>query len=60
MVLIMVLFGMDAMIFDVETAFLHGDLKERIYMDCPEGMEHGEAECLLLIKSIYGLVQASS
>ena len=48
------------MIFYVETAFLHGDLKEQIYMDCPEGMEHKEDECLLLIKSIYGLVQASS
>ena len=59
-VLIMIMFGMDAIIFDVEMAFLHGDLKERIYMDCPEGIEHGEDECLLLIKSIYGLVQASS
>lgn len=26
------------MIMDVETAFLNGDLKEEIYMDCPDGM----------------------
>ena len=45
-------------IVDVETAFLHGVLKkgEEIYMDCPKGMVHQENKCLLLEKTIYGLV----
>jgi Reverse transcriptase (RNA-dependent DNA polymerase) len=46
------------MIIDVEVSFLHGDLKEEIYMECPRGMEHEEGECLLLLKALYGLVQA--
>jgi hypothetical protein len=28
-------------------------------MECPRGMEHEEGECLLLLKALYGLVQAS-
>ena len=57
---LMIYYGLDSLIFDVETAFLHGDLKELIYMDCPEGMKHDDHECVLLEKSIYGLVQASN
>ena len=50
-----------SMIVDVETAFLHGILGkgEEIYMDCPKGMIHSEDECLLLEKTIYGLVQSA-
>jgi hypothetical protein len=50
-----------AIIVDVETAFLHGILGEgeEIYMDCPKGMVHLEDECLLLVKTIYGLVQSA-
>ena len=47
------------MIADVETAFLHGDLGEDIYMECPEGLDAEINECLKLLKSIYGLVQAA-
>jgi hypothetical protein len=44
----------------VETAFLEGGLDEDIYMDCPEGMDGATGkECLHLLKSIYGLVQAA-
>jgi hypothetical protein len=48
-------------IVDMETAFLHGVLKEgeEIYMDGPKGMLHQEDECLLLEKMIYGLVQSA-
>ena len=46
-------------ILDVETAFLHGKLDEEIYMECPDGLNHGPDEVLLLHKSIYGLVQAA-
>ena len=42
---------------DVETAFLYGDLDEKIYMECPEGMAGVTNEDVLLLnKCIYGLV----
>jgi Reverse transcriptase (RNA-dependent DNA polymerase) len=50
-----------AKIIDVETAFLHGDLEEDIYMDCPPGLEDADnkTECLKLQTTIYGLVQSA-
>ena len=51
--------GCDSLIFDIETAFLMGDLDEEIYMDCPEGMDHEDDKCLILDKTIYGLVQSA-
>jgi hypothetical protein len=59
LIILMIIFGYCAMIFDVETAFLMGNLKELIYMDCPKGMDHEPDECLLLEKTIYGLVQSA-
>jgi len=52
--------NLDTVIFDVETAFLHGDLKEQIYMDCPNGMVTFGNKCLLLKQTIYGLVQSAA
>jgi hypothetical protein len=46
-------------IVDIETAFLHGNLKETIYMEIPEGMEANGNECLTLKKTIYVLVQSA-
>lgn len=45
---------------DVKTAFLHGVLKERIYMDQPEGyVEKGKEKMVCLLKkSLYGLKQS--
>ena len=45
---------------DVKTAFLHGELKEKIYMAPPEGFESmfQEDEVCLLNKSLCGLKQA--
>lgn len=47
--------------YDVETAFLYGDLKEKIYMAQPEGFikKGDENKVCLLKKSIYGLKQSS-
>ena len=55
----MVTLGLEGMIFDIETVFLLGDLDKKTHMRCPEGMKHEENERLLLIKTIYGLVQSS-
>jgi hypothetical protein len=59
LLLYMIINKLSALIFDVETAFLNGVLEETIYMDCPEGMPHDKDECLLLEKTIYGLVQSA-
>ena len=52
-------------IVDVVTAFLYGELDETIYMTIPEGLDRHvdqvfkEDDCMILDKSIYGLVQAA-
>ena len=46
--------------YDIKNAFLHGDLKEEIYMDCPlayEGMSNSRKVCKLQ-KALYGLKQS--
>ena len=59
------MYNWDFEIVDIETAFLYGELEEEIYMKLPEGlsihleMERDDDECLILDKSIYGLVQAA-
>ena len=55
----MIVWNLDAIIVDVETAFLHGDLEEEIYMNLPDGMEGMDDECLLLLKALYGLIQGA-
>ena len=42
---------------DVKTAFLHGDLEEKIYIQQPEGFEVQGKEYIVckLKKSLYGL-----
>jgi len=57
LILTMLVWHLSAKIIDVETAFLLGDLDEEIYMLCLE--VHDKDEVLLLLHSIYGLVQAA-
>jgi Reverse transcriptase (RNA-dependent DNA polymerase) len=48
--------GLQATIIVVETAFLHGNLQEEIYMNIPDGLDSNGNECLKFKKTIYGLV----
>ena len=45
---------------DVKIAYLYGELKEKIYMEQPEGfvVKGQEKKVCKLVKSIYGLKQA--
>jgi Reverse transcriptase (RNA-dependent DNA polymerase) len=51
--------GLHAIIIDVETAFLHCDLQEEIYMNIRDGLESNDVEYLRLKKTMYGLVQST-
>jgi hypothetical protein len=53
------LWDLQASIIDVEKAFLHGNLQEEIYKNVLKGMSQDDNTCLLLNKTIYGLVQSA-
>ena len=36
--IVMLLKKYDGKVIDIEVAFLHGNLEEEIYMDCPQGL----------------------
>jgi hypothetical protein len=43
----MLTWNLKAKVVDIETAFLHEDLKETIYMEIPNGVEANIDECLI-------------
>jgi hypothetical protein len=49
-----------AKVVDVETVFLYGDLKKKIFMEIPVGMDAAKEECLSLNKTTHGMVQITS
>jgi hypothetical protein len=51
--------NMTSTVVDIETAFLHGDLDEEIYMEVPKGLKIEHNNKLVLKKTIYGLVQSA-
>jgi Reverse transcriptase (RNA-dependent DNA polymerase) len=53
------IWDLQASIINVETAFLHGELQEEMYMYVPEGLGTDPNYCLKHKKTIYGLVQRS-
>jgi hypothetical protein len=59
LLIMMLTWNLTGKIVDIETAFLHGNLIEAIYIEIRKGMEANENECLILKKTIYGLVQSA-
>jgi hypothetical protein len=55
----MLVWNVKAKIVDVETAFLHGDLKEEIFMEILEGVDAAKEGYFSLKKTMYGLVQSA-
>jgi Reverse transcriptase (RNA-dependent DNA polymerase) len=49
-----------AVLLDVEVAFIHGDLKEIIYMECSDGIAYTGDKVVVLNKLMYGLVQEAA
>ena len=53
-------FGWSLDQLDVVTAFLYGEMKEKVFCAIPEGVDIDEEfDCFELVKAIYGLKQAS-
>jgi Reverse transcriptase (RNA-dependent DNA polymerase) len=57
-IVIQMIWKFNSKIIDVEKAFLHSELDQEMYMDCPQELDHKPADCLVLKKSLYGLVQS--
>jgi hypothetical protein len=51
--------NMTCSVVDIETAFLHGNLDEEIYMEVPKGLAIKEKKKLIMRKTIYVIVQSA-
>jgi hypothetical protein len=51
--------GLSSLVFDVEVAFLNAKMDFDNYMSTPKGVEAAGDECILLLKALYGSLQAS-
>ena len=49
----MLTWNLTGKVINIETAFLHGDLKETIFMEIPKDTEANKDECLILKGTIY-------
>jgi hypothetical protein len=58
MLIAKLVWDMTCIVIDIETAFIHGDLDEEIYMEVPKGLTISENKKLLLRKTIYGIVKS--
>jgi hypothetical protein len=60
LLIMMLTYNSKGKIVDIRTMFLHGNLKETIYMDKSKGMEANANEFLTIKNIIYGLVLSAS
>jgi Reverse transcriptase (RNA-dependent DNA polymerase) len=44
----MLTWNLSGKVIDIKTAFLHGNLKETIFMEIPKGMDSNNNKCLIL------------
>ena len=59
LIILLMIWELDVMLFDISVAFLNGIMSHEVYMEVPEGVEAEADESLLLLRSIYGTVQAA-
>jgi Reverse transcriptase (RNA-dependent DNA polymerase) len=59
MLIAKLVWGLQASIIDVETAFPHGTLNEEVYMNAPNRMSIEGHKCLCLKETIYGLLKSA-
>ena len=67
LLVVMIIWRLDAWLIDIETAFLHGEFEdgERAFMDLPPGMENidesviRDEDCIELMRTAYGTVQGA-
>jgi hypothetical protein len=49
MLIAKLIWNLEASIVNVETAYLHGELQEEIYMNIPEGMSYDSKHCKIVL-----------
>ena len=52
-------FNLIGKVINTEMVFLHGELEKSICIEIPKGMAANKNKCLILRRTIYGLVQST-